>query len=135
MATEGVIAAIVLIFVRKLWGYCYSTEEEVVSYVAQMLVLLAGSHFLDGIQSVLSGSSKFLQYEFPASIFQDSRLQFLICLKQGLRRLDGYVARTLQKCCWIPQKCTTYEGSEMHLATLLKSPSKFGIAKCSSLIS
>ncbi|XP_006359543.1 protein DETOXIFICATION 16-like [Solanum tuberosum] len=58
VATEGVIAAIVLIFVRKLWGYCYSTEEEVVSYVAQMLVLLAGSHFLDGIQSVLSGTAR-----------------------------------------------------------------------------
>ncbi|TMW82196.1 hypothetical protein EJD97_006545 [Solanum chilense] len=58
VATEGVIAAIVLIAVRKLWGYCYGTEEEVVSYVAQMLVLLAGSHFLDGIQSVLSGTAR-----------------------------------------------------------------------------
>ncbi|XP_075093701.1 protein DETOXIFICATION 16-like [Nicotiana tabacum] len=47
VATEGVVAAIVLILVRKLWGYCYSTEEEVVAYVAEMLVLLAGSHFLD----------------------------------------------------------------------------------------
>uniref|UniRef100_M1CMH6 TRANSPARENT TESTA 12 protein n=1 Tax=Solanum tuberosum TaxID=4113 RepID=M1CMH6_SOLTU len=43
VATEGVVAAIVLISVRKLWGYCYSTEEEVVGYVAEMLVLLAGS--------------------------------------------------------------------------------------------
>lgn len=58
MATEGVVAAIVLISVRKLWGYCYSTEEEVVGYVAEMLVLLAGSHFLDGIQSVLSGTAR-----------------------------------------------------------------------------
>ncbi|XP_049359854.1 protein DETOXIFICATION 16-like [Solanum verrucosum] len=58
VATEGVVAAIVLISVRKLWGYCYSTEEEVVGYVAEMLVLLAGSHFLDGIQSVLSGTAR-----------------------------------------------------------------------------
>lgn len=58
VATEGVVAAIVLISVRKLWGYCYSTEEEVVEYVAEMLVLLAGSHFLDGIQSVLSGTAR-----------------------------------------------------------------------------
>ncbi|XP_019241765.1 PREDICTED: protein DETOXIFICATION 17-like, partial [Nicotiana attenuata] len=55
VATEGIVAAIILISVRKLWGYCYSTEEEVVGYVAEMLVLIAGSHFLDGIQSVLSG--------------------------------------------------------------------------------
>ncbi|CAN4084281.1 unnamed protein product [Withania somnifera] len=58
VATEGVVAAVVLISVRKLWGYCYSTEEEVVDYVAEMLVLLAGSHFLDGIQSVLSGTAR-----------------------------------------------------------------------------
>nr|XP_016509567.1 PREDICTED: protein DETOXIFICATION 16-like [Nicotiana tabacum] len=58
VATEGVVAAIVLILVRKLWGYCYSTEEEVVAYVAEMLVLLAGSHFLDGIQSVTSGTAR-----------------------------------------------------------------------------
>lgn len=58
VATEGTIAAIILISVRKLWGYCYSTEEEVVGYVAKMLVLIAGSHFLDGIQSVLSGIAR-----------------------------------------------------------------------------
>ncbi|KAM3220686.1 hypothetical protein P3L10_019954 [Capsicum annuum] len=51
-------ATIVLISVRKLWGYCYSTEEEVVSYVAQMLVFLEVSHFFDGIQSVLSGTAR-----------------------------------------------------------------------------
>ncbi|KAM3336815.1 protein DETOXIFICATION 16-like isoform X1 [Capsicum galapagoense] len=51
-------ATIVLISVCKLWGYCYSTEEEVVSYVAQMLVLLEVSHFFDGIQSVLSGTAR-----------------------------------------------------------------------------
>ncbi|XP_060171583.1 protein DETOXIFICATION 16-like isoform X2 [Lycium barbarum] len=58
VATEGVVVAVILISVRKLWGYCYSTEEEVVGYVAEMLVLLAGSHFLDGIQSVLSGTAR-----------------------------------------------------------------------------
>ncbi|XP_047271014.1 protein DETOXIFICATION 16-like isoform X1 [Capsicum annuum] len=58
VATEGVVAAIILISVRKLWGYCYSTKEEVVVYVAKMLVLIAASHFLDGIQSVLSGTAR-----------------------------------------------------------------------------
>jgi hypothetical protein len=53
--TEGILAATLMILGRHAWGYCYSKEEEVVSYVAQMLVLLAVSHFFDGFQSVLSG--------------------------------------------------------------------------------
>lgn len=54
---EGILAGIVMVSVHKVWGYCYSIEEEVVVYVGQMLLLLAGSHFLDGIQCVLSGLS------------------------------------------------------------------------------
>lgn len=57
VVTEGILGATVLILGRKLWGYCYSDEEEVVSYIAQMMFLLAGSHVVDGIQSVLSGYS------------------------------------------------------------------------------
>jgi multidrug resistance protein, MATE family len=55
VATEGILAATVMILGRNVWGYCYSKEEEVVRYVAEMLVLIAISHFLDCIQSVLSG--------------------------------------------------------------------------------
>ncbi|XP_057495770.1 protein DETOXIFICATION 16-like [Actinidia eriantha] len=58
VATEGILAAIVMICGHKFWGYCYSKEEEVVKYVGDMLILLAGSHFLDGIQSVLSGNAR-----------------------------------------------------------------------------
>ncbi|KAK2987807.1 hypothetical protein RJ640_024434 [Escallonia rubra] len=56
VASEGVSVAAIMILGRKLWGYCYSREEQVVKYVAQMLILVAGSHILDGIQSVLSGA-------------------------------------------------------------------------------
>ncbi|KAK3038730.1 hypothetical protein RJ639_028337 [Escallonia herrerae] len=56
VASEGVSVAAIMILGRKLWGYCYSREEQVVQYVAQMLILIAGSHILDGIQSVLSGA-------------------------------------------------------------------------------
>ncbi|KAJ7979494.1 Protein DETOXIFICATION [Quillaja saponaria] len=58
VATEGIIVATVLILGRNIWGYCYSTEEKVVKYVGQMLILLAASHFFDGIQSVLSGTAR-----------------------------------------------------------------------------
>lgn len=55
VATEGIIAGSIMIFTRKIWGSFYSSEERVVKYVGEMLLLIAVSHFFDGIQSVLSG--------------------------------------------------------------------------------
>ncbi|XP_048228119.1 protein DETOXIFICATION 16 [Ricinus communis] len=55
VATEATVVAFTMILGRKVWGYFYSTEERVVKYVGQMLILVAISHVLDGIQSVLSG--------------------------------------------------------------------------------
>ncbi|CAL5333484.1 unnamed protein product [Camellia sinensis] len=56
VVTEGILVTTVMILRRKFWGYCYSTEEMVVRYVAEMMILLSGSHFLDDIQSVLSAN-------------------------------------------------------------------------------
>ncbi|KAF5954826.1 hypothetical protein HYC85_007682 [Camellia sinensis] len=58
VVTEGILVATIMILGRKFWGYCYSTEEMVVRYVAEMMILLSGSHFVDGIQSVLSGIAR-----------------------------------------------------------------------------
>ncbi|XP_008223667.1 PREDICTED: protein DETOXIFICATION 16-like isoform X1 [Prunus mume] len=52
---EGILIGTVLILGRKVWGNCYSSEMEVVNYVGEMLILVAISHFFDGLQSVLSG--------------------------------------------------------------------------------
>nr|DAD31937.1 TPA_asm: hypothetical protein HUJ06_010788 [Nelumbo nucifera] len=52
--TEGVLVGLVMILVRRIWGYAYSNEEEVARYAATMMPLLATSNFLDGIQCVLS---------------------------------------------------------------------------------
>ncbi|KAL6292680.1 hypothetical protein ACE6H2_000822 [Prunus campanulata] len=52
---EGILIGTVLILGRKVWGYCYSSEMEVVNYVGEMLILVAISHFFDGLQSALSG--------------------------------------------------------------------------------
>ncbi|KAJ7970167.1 Protein DETOXIFICATION [Quillaja saponaria] len=54
--TEAILVATVMILGRKVWGYCYSTEEEVVKYVGKMMFLLAASHISEGIQSVLAGA-------------------------------------------------------------------------------
>ncbi|KAK3437734.1 hypothetical protein EUGRSUZ_C02411 [Eucalyptus grandis] len=58
VATEGLLAGTLMIFCRRAWGYLYSTEEEIVNYVGDMLVLIATSHLIDGIQSVLSGIAR-----------------------------------------------------------------------------
>ncbi|XP_010251826.1 PREDICTED: protein DETOXIFICATION 16-like [Nelumbo nucifera] len=56
--TEGILVGLVMILIRRIWGYAYSNEEEVAKYVATMMPVLATSNFLDGIQSVLSGTAR-----------------------------------------------------------------------------
>ncbi|KAK4767584.1 hypothetical protein SAY86_015334 [Trapa natans] len=56
--TEGILVGIVLILIRRIWGYAYSSEEEVVKCVAVMMPILAVSNFLDGLQCVLSGTAR-----------------------------------------------------------------------------
>ncbi|RYR64690.1 hypothetical protein Ahy_A03g010755 isoform C [Arachis hypogaea] len=52
---EGIFVGAMMILIRNIWGYAYSNEEEVVTYVATMLPILATSIFLDSLQCVLSG--------------------------------------------------------------------------------
>ncbi|KAH7682661.1 multidrug resistance protein MATE family protein [Dioscorea alata] len=56
--TEGLIVALFTILVRDVWGYLYSSEQEVVSYVSAMMPVLAASDFMDGIQCALSGAAR-----------------------------------------------------------------------------
>ncbi|XP_031372435.1 protein DETOXIFICATION 16-like isoform X2 [Punica granatum] len=56
--TEGILLGTILILIRNVWGYAYSSEEEVVKYVAVMMPILAVSNFLDGLQCVLSGTAR-----------------------------------------------------------------------------
>ncbi|KAL6909819.1 hypothetical protein ACP4OV_001478 [Aristida adscensionis] len=55
--SEGLVMGLVMFCVRYVWGHAYSNEEEVVRYVATMM-LLAASNFLDGIQCVLAGVAR-----------------------------------------------------------------------------
>ncbi|XP_006366204.1 protein DETOXIFICATION 16-like [Solanum tuberosum] len=56
--TEGILVAIAMVSIRKVWGHCYSNEEEIVKYVGKMCFFLAGSHFLDAHQSIFSGIAR-----------------------------------------------------------------------------
>ncbi|KAL6623022.1 hypothetical protein ACP70R_032901 [Stipagrostis hirtigluma subsp. patula] len=53
--SEGVVLAAIMVLMRKIWGYAYSSEEEVVLYIARMLPILAVSFFVDGLNGSLSG--------------------------------------------------------------------------------
>ncbi|XP_061374555.1 protein DETOXIFICATION 16-like [Gastrolobium bilobum] len=52
---EGIILVSIMILLRDVWGYVYSNDKEVTGYVSAMMLVLATSSFLDGIQSALSG--------------------------------------------------------------------------------
>uniref|UniRef100_A0A0E0G6N9 Protein DETOXIFICATION n=1 Tax=Oryza nivara TaxID=4536 RepID=A0A0E0G6N9_ORYNI len=56
--SEGLVIGLVLVCVRYIWGHAYSDEEEVVTYVAKMMLVIAVSNFFDGIQCVLSGVAR-----------------------------------------------------------------------------
>ncbi|XP_047064901.1 protein DETOXIFICATION 16-like [Lolium rigidum] len=56
--SEGLIMSVLLVSVRYMWGRVYSNEGEVIMYVAKMVLLIAVSTFLDGIQCVLSGVAR-----------------------------------------------------------------------------
>jgi MATE family multidrug resistance protein len=56
--SEGLVIGLVLVGVRYIWGHAYSDEEEVVTYVAKMMLVIAVSNFFDGIQCVLSGVAR-----------------------------------------------------------------------------
>jgi len=67
---EGIIVVLLMILLRKIWGTLYSSETQVVDYVAAMMPILAICSFLDGIQSVLSGIHvNFLPNSIPTISF------------------------------------------------------------------
>ncbi|XP_021638546.1 protein DETOXIFICATION 16 isoform X2 [Hevea brasiliensis] len=55
---EGILVGSILIAIRRIWGYAYSNEIQVVKYVATMMPIVAISNFLDGLQCVLSGIAR-----------------------------------------------------------------------------
>ena len=56
---DSILVAIALVLGHNFWGYLYSNEEKVVKYVGEMMLLLAGSHIIEGLQTVLSGLCQF----------------------------------------------------------------------------
>ncbi|EPS72994.1 hypothetical protein M569_01755 [Genlisea aurea] len=55
---ESAAAVAVIIVGRKIWGYCFSSKEEVVSYVSEMMIFVAIANIADGVLSVLNGIAR-----------------------------------------------------------------------------
>uniref|UniRef100_A0A0E0M6Q5 Protein DETOXIFICATION n=1 Tax=Oryza punctata TaxID=4537 RepID=A0A0E0M6Q5_ORYPU len=53
--SEGLVISFTMFLLRNVWGYMYSSEQEVVTYIARMLPILGISFFIDGLHSSLSG--------------------------------------------------------------------------------
>ncbi|BAF26308.1 Os10g0345100, partial [Oryza sativa Japonica Group] len=53
--SEGLVISFTMFLLRNVWGYMYSNEQEVVTYIARMLPILDISFFIDGLHSSLSG--------------------------------------------------------------------------------
>ncbi|KAK9750355.1 hypothetical protein RND81_02G190500 [Saponaria officinalis] len=54
----GLTVASILFATRKVFGYCFSNEKEVVDYVTTMAPLVCASVILDSLQGVLSGVAR-----------------------------------------------------------------------------
>ncbi|KAL6984997.1 hypothetical protein U1Q18_018378 [Sarracenia purpurea var. burkii] len=98
VATEGILAAIVMVLGRNVWGYCYTKEEKVVRYVGDMLILLAASHFLDGIQTVLSGTARGCGWQKIAA-FANLGAYYLLGIPIGI--ILGFVFHLGGKGLWV----------------------------------
>ena len=57
--SAGLVLASTMILLRNFWGYLYSNEPEVITYIAKMIPVLAISFFTDGLHSSLSGKVHF----------------------------------------------------------------------------
>ena len=65
--SEGLMVGLILVCVRYIWGHAYSDVEEVVSYVARMMLVIAVTIFFDGIMTVLSGNSRLITKTFATA--------------------------------------------------------------------
>nr|GMC58284.1 protein DETOXIFICATION 14-like [Ipomoea batatas] len=57
-ATEFLLASVAIFCCRYVWGYMFTYEQEVITYVKEITPLLCLSIILDGTQAVLSGVAR-----------------------------------------------------------------------------
>lgn len=98
VAIECTSVAAIIIFGRKLWGYCFSNEERVVSYVAQMMLIIASTHFCDGFVGVLTGVARGCGWQ-RIGAYANLGAYFLIGIPLGI--VLAFVSHVGAKGLWI----------------------------------
>ena len=53
--TEAIVVSMIIFFIRDIFGYAFSNEEEVIAYVRKIAPLISISVVMDSLQGVLSG--------------------------------------------------------------------------------
>ncbi|KAL6839348.1 hypothetical protein ACP4OV_030845 [Aristida adscensionis] len=53
--SQGLVMTLIMTLLRSVWGYMYSSEQEVVAYIARMVPVLGISFLIDGLHASLSG--------------------------------------------------------------------------------
>lgn len=99
--SEGTVMGMVVVLLRFVWGHAYSDEEEVVRYVARMLLVISVANFFDGIQCVLSGKNHhvvqflqvFLRYYLRPKILVLGRREYLTYTGSNMHHVCVGVAR------------------------------------------
>jgi MATE family multidrug resistance protein len=56
--TEGLLLALLLYTGRSVWGWAFTSEQEVVDYVSQCIPFIAIVAVLDALQAVVSGVAR-----------------------------------------------------------------------------
>lgn len=135
VATEGTLVGTALILGRNVWGYCYSQVEEVLRYVGEILLLVAISHFFDGLQSVLSGAARGCGWQkigafvnlgayYLAGIPLAILLAFVFHIGGKGLWMGIIVALIVQALClWIITLCTNWENEVKKAAERVKNSS------------
>ncbi|XP_024641586.1 protein DETOXIFICATION 16 isoform X2 [Medicago truncatula] len=58
VVTQAILVGTVMILLRNIWGYAYTSKVEVVKQIAIMLPILAAGNLIDALQSVLAGIAR-----------------------------------------------------------------------------
>jgi multidrug resistance protein, MATE family len=68
--SEGLVISLTMTLLRNIWGYVYSDEEEIVTYISKMLPILGISFFIDGLHSSLSGGLSQIRSDVHRNLVQ-----------------------------------------------------------------
>lgn len=86
---EGLMMGSILLGVRNKLGYAFSSDPNVIKYVASMIPIVVAGNFLDGFQCVLSGlsceSNSYLFVETKPALY----IYMFLIVQELLEGVDG----------------------------------------------